>query len=125
MMIKDMPEDETVRVLEEFFESLSRLPEDPSYRIYFRCGVVPMQRTILSGNRVADAAKMAQALGTKKNETEIADLEAENASIEAQFLDPAVSADHIQLTQLGKRQSEIEARLAELYDLWEELSLKE
>lgn len=71
MMIKDMPEDVTVRVLEEFFESLSRLPEDPSYRIYFRCGVVPMQRTILSGNRVADAAKMAQALGTKKNETEI------------------------------------------------------
>ena len=71
MMIKDMPEDETVRVLEEFFESLSRLPEDPSYRIYFRCGVVPMQRTIQSGNRVADAAKMAQALGTKKNVTEI------------------------------------------------------
>ncbi len=71
MMIKDMPEDETVKVLEEFFESISRLPEDPSYRIYYRCGVVPMQRTILSGNRVADAAKMAQALGTKKNVTEI------------------------------------------------------
>ena len=71
MMIKDMPEDETVKVLENFFESISRLPEDPSYRIYYRCGVVPMQRTILSGNRVADAAKMAQALGTKKNVTEI------------------------------------------------------
>ena len=71
MMIKDMPEDETLRVLGDFFESISHLPEDPNYKIYFRCGFVPMQRTILSGNRVADAAKMAQALGTKKNETEI------------------------------------------------------
>ncbi len=71
MMIKDMPEDETVRVLEEFFESLSRLKEDPNYKIYFRCGVVPMQRTILSGNRVADAAKMAQAMGVNQNKTEI------------------------------------------------------
>ena len=71
MMIKDMPEDETVRVLEDFFESISRLPEDPAYRIYYRCGVVPMQRTILSGNRVADAAKMAQALGVTPNKTEV------------------------------------------------------
>ena len=71
MMIRDMPEDETVRVLEEFFDSLSHLKEDPDYRIYYRCGVVPMQRTILSGNRVADAAKMAQALGRIPNKTEI------------------------------------------------------
>ena len=71
MMIKDMPEDETIRVLEEFFDSLSHLKENPDYRIYFRCGVVPMQRTILSGNRVADAAKMVQALGTNPNKTEI------------------------------------------------------
>ena len=71
MMIKDMPEAETVSVLEEFFDSLSHLEEDPSYRIYFRCGVVPMQKTILSGNRVADAAKMAQALGVEQNRTEI------------------------------------------------------
>ena len=71
MMIKDMPGDETVRVLEEFFDSLSHLEEDPGYRIFFRCGVVPMQRTILSGNRVADAAKMAQALGVNQNKTEI------------------------------------------------------
>ena len=71
MMIKGMPEDETVRVLGDFFESVSHLPENPDYKIYFRCGVVPMQRTILSGNRVADAAKMVQSLGTKKNETQI------------------------------------------------------
>ena len=71
MMIKDMPEEETVRVLGEFFESLSGLEEDPNYRIYYRCGVVPMQKTILAGNRVADAAKMAQALGTEYDKTEI------------------------------------------------------
>ena len=71
MMIKDMPEDETIRVLQEFFDSISHLEENPSYRIFYRCGVVPMQRTILLGNRVADAAKMAQALGTTKNVTEI------------------------------------------------------
>lgn len=71
MMIKDMPEEETIRVLEEFFDSLSHLKEDPNYRIFFRCGVVPMRRTILSGNRVADAAKMAQALGVNQNKTEI------------------------------------------------------
>lgn len=71
MMIKDMPEEETVRVLGEFFEKLSYLDEDPSYRIYFRCGVVPMQRTILSGNRVADAGKMAQALGVSQKKTDI------------------------------------------------------
>ena len=71
MMIKDMPEDETIRVLESFFDSLSHLEEDLNYRIYYRCGVVPMQRTILAGNRVADAGKMAQALGVDHNKTEI------------------------------------------------------
>ncbi len=71
MMIKDMPEEETIRVLEEFFESLSHLEEDPSYKIYYRCGVVPMQRAILSGNRVSDAGKMAQALGVNQNQTDI------------------------------------------------------
>ena len=71
MLIKDMPKDETIRVLEEFFDSLSHLSEDPNYRIYYRVGVVPMKMAILSGNRVADAGKMAQALGTDHNRTEI------------------------------------------------------
>lgn len=71
MMIKDMPDDQTVKFLENFFEKLSHIDEDPDYRIYFRCGVVPMQRAILSGNRVADAGKMAQALGTNSNKTDI------------------------------------------------------
>lgn len=71
MMIKDMPKDETIRTLKHFFEELSHLEEDPNYKIFYRCGVVPMQRSILSGNRVADAGKMAQALGTNRSETDI------------------------------------------------------
>lgn len=71
MILRDMPEEETLQKLEEFFEKLSRLEEDPNYRIYYRCGVVPMQRAMLSGNRVADAGKMAQALGTNPNKTDI------------------------------------------------------
>ena len=71
MMIKDVPEDETLSWLNKFFEDLSHLEEDPNYKIYFRCGVVPMQRAIISGNRVADAGKMAQALGVNHNRTDI------------------------------------------------------
>ena len=71
MMIKDMTEEETIQRLTEFFEKLSFLEEDPQYRIYYRCGVVPMKRAIASGNRVADAGKMAQALGVNHNRTDI------------------------------------------------------
>ncbi|MBO4449468.1 MAG: EAL domain-containing protein [Clostridiales bacterium] len=71
MMIKDMPEDVMIAKLGEFFENLSHLEEDLNYKIYFRCGVVPMQRSILSSNRVADAGKMAQKLGVHSNRTDI------------------------------------------------------
>jgi len=71
MMIHDMPEAEMRERLEKFFDDLSHLDEDPNYRIYYRCGLVPMQRAMLSGNRVADGAKMVQALGTNHNKTEI------------------------------------------------------
>ncbi len=71
MMIKDMPEEEMIRTLTAFFDDLGRLEEDPAYRIFYRCGVVPMQRTLQLGNRVADAGKMAQALGTGRYGTEI------------------------------------------------------
>ncbi len=71
MLIKDMPEDELINKLNNFFEKLSVLEEDPNYKIYYKCGVVPMQRAMLSGNRVADAAKMAQALCTNQKQTEI------------------------------------------------------
>ena len=71
MLIKDMPEDELINKLKNFFEKLSVLEEDPNYKIYYKCGVVPMQRAMLSGNRVADFAKMAQALATNQKQTEI------------------------------------------------------
>ena len=71
MMIKDMPEAETVEFLKNFFEKISHIEEDPNYKIYYRCGVVPMQKAILSGNRVADAGKLAQALGSNPNRTDI------------------------------------------------------
>lgn len=71
MLLKDMPEPELKQKLNDFFDKLSRLEEDPFYKIYYKCGVVPMQRAMLSGNRVADAAKMAQELCTNQNETEI------------------------------------------------------
>lgn len=71
MLLKDMPEQELKAKLQDFFEKLSVLEEDPFYKIYYKCGVVPMQRAMLFGNRVADAAKMAQALCTNQKGTEI------------------------------------------------------
>ncbi len=71
MMLKDMPDDELEKKLEKFFEKLSHIDDDPNYTIYYRCGVVPMKRSILSGNRVADAAKLAQSLGTNLGKTDI------------------------------------------------------
>ena len=71
MMIRDMSEEETIKKLRDFFDGLSTLEEDPCYRIYFRCGVVPMTRAIQMGNRVADAGKMAQALGVSPKKTDI------------------------------------------------------
>ena len=71
MILKDMPEEELVKKLKDFFEKLSVLEEDPYYKIYYKCGLVTMQRAMLSGNRVADFAKMAQALATNQKQTEI------------------------------------------------------
>ncbi len=71
MMIKDMSEEETIQKLTKFFDKLSHLAEDPNYKIFYRCGFVPMQKAMLLGNRVADAGKMAQALGQNHNKTEI------------------------------------------------------
>ncbi|MBR6345532.1 MAG: EAL domain-containing protein [Lachnospiraceae bacterium] len=71
MLIKDMPHDEMRHKLEDFFEGISRISEDPKYKIYYRAGVVPMQRSMLAGNRVADAAKLAQSLGKSHYKTDI------------------------------------------------------
>ena len=71
MMIKDMPLEKTIEKLKDFYQKLSVLEEDPNYKIYYRCGVVPMQKSMQLGNRVADAAKMAQAMGRTPNQTDI------------------------------------------------------
>ncbi|MCR4579155.1 MAG: GGDEF domain-containing phosphodiesterase, partial [Treponema sp.] len=71
MILKDMPEEELVQKLQDFFEKLSVLEEDPYYKIYYKCGLVHMQRAMLSGNRVADFAKMAQGLCSNQKKTEI------------------------------------------------------
>ena len=71
LMIRDMPEAEAGEKLTEFFEEISELEEDPSYRIYYRCGVVNMRNAMNVGTIVADCAKLAQATGTKINVTEI------------------------------------------------------
>ena len=71
MMIKDMPESEVKEKLTEFFEEISRLEYDPSYRIYYRCGVVNMQTAMNTGGIVADCAKIAKSMGTGINNTEI------------------------------------------------------
>ena len=71
VLLKDMPEEQLVQKLQDFFKKLSVLEEDPNYKIYYKCGLVPMQRAMLSGNRVADFAKMAQALATNQKKTEI------------------------------------------------------
>ena len=71
LMIKDMPEEETRQKLTAFFDAISRLEEDPSYQIFYRCGVVSMRYAMNTGNIVADCAKLAQAMGTGINVTEI------------------------------------------------------
>ena len=71
MLIRDMPDDEMMATLGDFFDGLSHLKEDPNYTILFRCGVVPMQFAMLYGNRVADAGKLAQSLGTHAERTDI------------------------------------------------------
>lgn len=71
LMVRDMPEEETREKLVAFFNEISTLEEDPSYRIFYRCGVVSMRNAMNAGDVVADCAKIAQATGTKLNETEI------------------------------------------------------
>lgn len=71
LMIHDMPEEETRMKLEQFFDAISWLEEDPEYPIYYRCGVVCMRNAMNTGDVVADCAKLAQATGTTLNVTEI------------------------------------------------------
>ncbi len=71
LMIKTMPEEEMKEMLFKFFEEVSRIPEDPSYEIYYRCGVVGMRTAMNTGDTVADCAKLAQSMGKAINKTEV------------------------------------------------------
>ncbi len=71
MMIKDMKEWETEERLREFFEEISILDVDPTYEIFYRCGVVSMRYAMNTGDIVADCAKLAQSMGQEMNTTEI------------------------------------------------------
>lgn len=71
LMIKDMPEEETRQKLASFFDEISFLDADPSYQVFYRCGVVTMRYAMNFSNTVADYAKMAQATGTGIKNTEI------------------------------------------------------
>lgn len=99
MMIKDMSEEETKQKLEKFFEAISFLEEDPVYKVYYKCGVVPMRSTMMLGNRVADAAKQARKFASKPFKTEIIfyseDMrEAQERSIRIMsYLDTAIECD--------------------------------
>lgn len=71
MLIKVMPEPQIVSHLNRFFEKISRLPANPDYRIYYRCGVVTADDAITGDVRVADYAKFAQNLGRNSLKSEI------------------------------------------------------
>ena len=71
LMIKAMPEEETREKLLKFFGEISRIPENPSYQIFYRCGVVGMRTAMNIGDIVADCAKLAQSMGNGINVTEI------------------------------------------------------
>lgn len=99
MMIKDMSNEETTEKLLEFFDSVSHLEQDENYRVYYRCGVVPMRTTIEMGGLVADAGKQAQSFGTTPFKTEVIffteDMrEAQERSIRLRtYLDTAIEKD--------------------------------
>ncbi|MCQ2248024.1 MAG: GGDEF domain-containing phosphodiesterase [Treponema sp.] len=71
MMIRTMPNDETLDKLKKLFSELEAMPEIPNYSIFYRVGVVPMKTSLLLGPTVADAGKQVQRMGCKNYMTEI------------------------------------------------------
>ena len=71
MMTKAMPREALLEKLQMFFDRISILPCDESFRVYYRCGVVTAEDSLSKNDRVADWAKFAQRLGKKRDCTEI------------------------------------------------------
>ena len=84
-----------------------------------------------SGNTDWKAQKEAQAkkrkleAALKKCEEEIAKLEERDGEITEALSDPAIGTDLAKLRKLTDEQNEIQEKLSELYDTWEELSSEE
>ena len=60
LMIKDMPDDEIVKKLTDFFEPISYLKNNPSYRIYYKCGVVTMMNCLNSLGNYKECYELAR-----------------------------------------------------------------
>ena len=58
----------------------------------------------------------------EKCENDIADFEAKLEAVNNEFLKPEVQTDLPKLLSLQKEKEEYEAKLADLYDTWEELA---
>ena len=70
----------------------------------------------------AQAQKRKQEAALKKCEEEIAKLEARDGEINELLADPSVGTDLAKLRKLSDEQTEIQDKLAALYDEWETLS---
>ena len=66
-----LSEEELKTKLMELFNKIDSLPEDPSYKIYYRCGAVSSEHSIAGKDTVPFFAKLAQVQGIKPNKTEI------------------------------------------------------
>jgi len=70
-MVKPEYDENLRETLEKFFEGMKYVPGYEERPLYFRCGVVEKNISGIARDTIADMAKMAQSLGTKKNCTEI------------------------------------------------------
>ncbi|HPX26357.1 MAG TPA: GGDEF domain-containing phosphodiesterase [Treponemataceae bacterium] len=66
-----LEEKELYEKLNTLFVRLGHMPQDPSYKIFYRCGAVCSDKAIPAKVLVGDFAKLAQAMGTKQNCTDV------------------------------------------------------
>jgi ATP-binding cassette subfamily F protein 3 len=72
-------------------------------------------------NKKMEAARRKLENDIKKVEKSIEELEDENASIDEMLSDISIACDHVKLRELTSRKNEIEDKLQELMNKWEEL----
>ena len=123
----------------DYYLEKRALPGAPGGGFKKQSGVLPGAGTPWSAGPAADkpesavkqdwkAQKEQQARERKRKndlakcESEIALLEEQNSLLEQQMSDPQVATSPAKLLQLGRDQEENAARLAQLYELWEQLA---